>query len=205
LVEETPNHNYDLKTIYNAEAAEDNRLLQEESKQSGTDQACLSELSTPITNVELSVNIKDIQFPELGEHYAMLSCERIGLEVPVYWGDTQKILSAGVGHFMGSFLPGFERSILLSAHNNSYFKPLETIQVGDIITYDTNYGVFQYLIDEVSIINATEAERMLDGMLNYKDEKLIMYTCYPFNPFVSNKEKRLFVYGNKLSGPNVEK
>lgn len=205
LVEEAPDHYYELRTIYNVDAGSGNKSNSKSVTQSGTDQACLNESKIEVTKTADIVKMMDIQFPELGEHYAMLICERIQLEVPVYWGDTQKILSAGVGHFMGSFLPGFNRSILLSAHNNTYFKALETIQVGDIVNYATNYGEFQYRIDEVSIINAEDAEIMLDNMLGLFGEKLIMYTCYPFNPFDNNKEKRLFAFGNKLSGPEVEK
>ncbi|MDF2906403.1 MAG: class sortase [Herbinix sp.] len=205
LTEEAPNHNYDLKTIYHAQAKQDKIPIREEIHQTGTDKACLSEVGNEITNVDDIVKIDKIEFPELGEHYAMVSCERIDLEVPIYWGDTQKILNAGVGHFMGSFLPGFGRSILLSAHNTTYFKNLEIIQVGDVVRYDTNYGEFQYLIDEVSVLNADDAESMLNNILNFREEKLIMYTCYPFGSFANKKEKRLFVFGEKLSGPRVEK
>jgi sortase A len=133
----------------------------------------------------------------------MLTCERIQLEVPVYWGDTTKILSAGVGQYMGSFLPGFDRSILLSAHNTSYFKPIEQIQVGDIVAYGTNYGEFQYIVEEVTIMSVGEAEDMLDHLLALHEEKLIMYTCYPFQSLVGSKDKRIFVFANKLTGPRV--
>ncbi len=205
LVEETSDQDYELKTIYNADIRLDNIMYQEGRYQSGTDKACLKESKTESTDTENTIRIEDIQFPKLGEHYGMISCDRIQLEVPVYWGDTQKILSAGVGHFMGSFLPGFNRSILLSAHNNTFFRPLELIRIGDIIEFATNYGEFQYVIDEVSVIKEEDAEKMLDHMLGLSGEKLIMYTCYPFSSFVSNKEKRLFVYANKISGPEVEK
>ena len=204
LVEETSEHEYVLKTIYDAKAAQITESFQENVSQFVADKAPLNESESEITQIDHTIQIKNIQFPKLGEHYAMLSCTRIQLEVPVYWGDTQKILSAGVGHFMGSFLPGFQRSILLSGHNNTYFKTLEAVKVGDIINYATNYGEFQYEIDEVSILTVADAEKMLERLLTLNEEKLILYTCYPFH-LTNKKEKRLFVFGNKISGPEVEK
>ena len=202
LSDETPIPFYELKTIYKADTIQETRVYEAELYQPTPDITDINEDNS--TNIEEVVRINEIQFPKLGEHYGMISCERINLEVPVYWGDTKKILSTGVGQFMGSFLPGFNRCILLSAHNNTFFKPLEIIQEGDIINYSTNYGEYQYLIDEVSILNTGDAEEMLEHVLGRNGEKLIMYTCYPFRSNVSNKEKRLFVYGNKVSGPEVE-
>ncbi len=202
LSDEDPIPFYELKTIYNTDTIQETRVYEADLYQSTPNRTDTIEGSN--AKVQEVVRINEIQFPKLGEHYGMISCERINLEVPVYWGDTKKILSTGVGQFMGSFLPGFNRCILLSAHNNTFFRPLEMVQEGDVIQYSTNYGEYQYLIDEVSIVNTSDAEEMLEHVLGSNGEKLIMYTCYPFRSNVSNKEKRLFVYGNKVSGPEVE-
>lgn len=203
LGEDTPYDKLELKTIYKADA-----VYRDNPPHDDLDQPVIDEIQSD-SNVaqdiveDDTVNIKEIEYPKLGEHYAMLTCERIQLEVPVYWGDTKKILNAGVGQYMGSFLPGFDRSILLSAHNTTYFKPIEQIQIGDIVIYDTNYGEFKYIVDEVSIMNVEDAENMLEHMLILPEEKLIMYTCYPFQTFTGNKEKRMFVFADKLTGPRV--
>jgi sortase A len=41
-------------------------------------------------------------------------------------------------------------------------------------------------------------------MLSYQQEKLIIYTCYPFETLVGTKQERLFVFADKISGPTVE-
>jgi sortase A len=197
------NHESELKTIYHPEADIGQKQPQiiKEAVVMDTPLAIEAEGTS---QADLSVDIKGLQFPKLGEHYAMLVCDRIQLEVPVYWGDTSKILDAGAGQYMGSFLPGFGRYILLSAHNTTYFKCLEQIKVGDIIMYDTNYGDYQYVVDEITIMRVADAEVMLKDLLGERQEKLVLYTCYPFHSFAGSKEERFFVFANKQSGPRVE-
>ncbi len=203
LGQETPYDRLELKTIYKVDALKEESKSFEEPGQPEKNEIPTESNEVQKPAVEDIVNIKEIQYPKMGEHYAMLTCERIQLDVPVYWGDTTKILNAGVGQFMGSFLPGFNRSILLSAHNTTYFKSLEQIQIGDIVSCDTNYGEFQYIVDEVSIMNVQDAEDMLERVLGLHEEKLIMYTCYPFRAFGESKENRMFVFAEKLEGPRV--
>lgn len=152
-----------------------------------------------------NIAVEDIEFPDNGTHYGKIACDRIELEAPVYWGDSNTILKAGVGHFMGSFMPGYGKSILLSGHNTTYFKPLKYIKTGDVLTYNTNYGVFEYQVAEVKIINLSEIDSATrNEMLSYQEETLILYTCYPFETLVGTKTDRLFVFAEKLSGPTVE-
>ncbi len=60
----------------------------------------------------------DVEWPEPGDHYAQLECDRIELDAPVYWYDTPEILAAGVGQSIASKPPGYGRLVLLSAHND---------------------------------------------------------------------------------------
>lgn len=203
MAENAPDYNFEMKSIYKAEIKQNNPMAAGAAGQPSDETACLN-ISSKEENVEKTVDVKEIQFPELGSHYAMISCERIQLEVPVYWGDTEEILSSGIGQYMGSFLPGFDRGILLSGHNTTFFSPLEIIESGDIILYSTNYGEYRYRVDEVFVIREKKAEIMLEKTLSQPEEKLIMYTCYPFDLISGNSKERLFVYASKISGPRVE-
>lgn len=151
-----------------------------------------------------TVNISDLIFPDLGERYANLCCKRIALEAPVYWGDTKEILKDGVGQYIGSFLPGFERTILLSGHNNSYFHSLQKIETGDLLSCTTSYGEYEYVVTSVTIMSSADAEDSFDRMLSSEKEKLILYTCYPFDSLIAEKEDRLFVFADKISGPRIQ-
>ncbi len=207
MLEETESiseDNQETKTSYESEW-KDTRLAPADESMIADSQNTLKHDSLSkniIDNTVIKVN--DIKFPELATQYAMLYCDRIDMEVPIYWGDTDEVLDAGIGQYMGSFLPGFERSILLSGHNTTYFKVLEQIEAGDVVKCNTNYGEYQYVVDEITIIDKDDAEALMERMLSLKNEKLIMYTCYPFTPTISTKRQRLFVFANKLSGPMVE-
>jgi sortase A len=195
-----PNFNQELKSIYDPLEKQDEEIR---NQVIGDTEDEFGSLSWNAASNQV-ISIQDIQFPEHGTHFANISCERIELDASVYWGDTDEILKAGVGQYMGSFLPGFDRTILLSAHNTTYFKPLQLIEVGDCITYNTNYGKYDYRVTEVQVIHMNDAKEMQEELLSYEEEKLIMYTCYPFETLVGTKQDRLFVFADKISGPVVE-
>jgi sortase A len=203
IANEVPDFNRELKSIYNRASKEEVEVLSQVAAGTvGLGQG--SEAPSEEAKVNNVISIKDIQFPEHGTHFANLSCERIELNAPVYWGDTNEVLKAGVGQYMGSFLPGFGRTILLSGHNTTYFKPLQLIEVGDVIAYNTNYGDFQYKVTDVQVLPSSDARDMQEDLLSNKQEELIMYTCYPFETLVGTKQDRLFVFADKISGPTVE-
>jgi sortase A len=193
IAQESPDFNIGLSSIYDPSAADTANSSYDSENTVGA-----SEVQGEI------VSINEIEFPEYNTRYAALSCERIGMDAPVYWGDSKAVLKAGVGNYIGGYMPGFGKPILLSGHNTTFFKPLQNIEVGDIITYDTNYGKFEYRVSEISILYVTDATAKTKQLLSLNEEKLIMYTCYPFETLVGTKMDRLFVFADKISGPTVE-
>lgn len=169
-----------------------------------TTEVDINDSSKKKEEIPKTVSLSELIFPDLGEQYANLYCERIGLEVPVFWGDTKEILKDGVGQYIGSFLPGFDRTVLLSGHNNSYFSPLQRIETGDRLICDTSYGQYEYTVTSVTIMSLEDANDSFDRMLSSKKEKMILYTCYPFDSRLADKEDRLFVFADKISGPRLE-
>lgn len=147
-----------------------------------------------------SVAVEDVQIPSFGQQYAQISCERIGLSAPVYFGDSNDILRVGAGQYIGSFYPGYGRVIMLCAHNTTFFKPLQNVEVGDIFVYKTNYGVFEYQVTDTAVKDHNDTSAY---DFSLEKEQLILYTCYPFERMVGTKTDRLFVYCDKVSGPVV--
>jgi sortase A len=203
IAEEAPRFNQELKSIFQPNASKEAVAAKQEKS---SEQAAMTGSNTEIEIPEKSntVSMKSINFPDHGTHYAEVSCDRIQLKAPVYWGDTDDILKVGVGQFMGSFLPGFDRSILLSGHNTTFFKPLQLVEEDDIITLRTNYGEYRYQVMEVTVILAEDAKKKMDELLSYEKEKLILYTCYPFETLLGTKQERLFVFADIITGPKVE-
>ncbi len=134
-----------------------------------------------------------IDYPNFGNKYARIKISSIDLDLPVYHGDTLKILRYGVGHYAGSYFPGENGTIIMDAHNTSgYFKKLDQVKVNDKIVIETNYGVFTYIVENTKVVS----ENDLDAFkVSHDGEKLLLYTCYPINrSVVGRKTKRYVVY-----------
>lgn len=147
-----------------------------------------------------TISSSQITLPSYGDKYGEITCERIGLDAPVYYGDDNNIIRNGAGQYIGTFLPGFGRTIMLCSHNTTFFKPLQFIEAGDIITFKTSYGVYQYQVSRTDIRDHKDSTAY--NLIQEKEE-LIMYTCYPFETMVGTKTDRLFVYCEKIAGPTV--
>lgn len=138
-------------------------------------------------------NNKILNYPEYGTEYAKIEIDKIDVELPVYYGDTLDVLKKGVGHSSGSYFPGEGGSIIYMGHNSKkVFRRFFELQKGNEIIITTSYGKYKYEIYDMQIINETE----LDKLPIQKDkEKLMIYTCYPFNNIGYTKQ-RYVVYAN---------
>ena len=142
-----------------------------------------------------------VELPFTNEQYAVLRCEELDIKAPLYWGDSDIALEAGAGTYTGSSMPGYGSVILVSAHNTKYFKNLKAVKAGNVFSVKTNYGNFEY-----KVVN-TEVKSLAKGMpvnLDSSSEQLVLYTCYPFSPMSAVTNERLFVYCEKISGPEAE-
>ncbi|MGL5540815.1 MAG: class D sortase [Erysipelotrichaceae bacterium] len=147
-----------------------------------------------------TLHVSEILYPNLGDLYGELSIERLNVERSVYYGDSSAILAKGIGTYASSFLPGWERPILLAGHNVPQFQFLGKVVVGDKIQFRTHYGTFHYEITGTRIARADDASAY---DLGKNEEELIMYTCYPIDA-LGFKLHRLFVYAKKIDGPQIE-
>ena len=147
-------------------------------------------------------NKRLIGYPTYGEKYADLLVNTIDLNLPIYHGDSLTILKSGVGHYAGSYFPGEGGTVILAAHNTKgFFNRFEEIQLDDIVTISANYGTFKYKVYDTKIVNETDLDAF---KIQDKEERLIMYTCYPINKsIIGRKTKRYVVYA-KLVGENYE-
>ncbi len=145
---------------------------------------------------------KLIVLPKHGSKYATLEIPSINLKLPVYYGDTKKILRYGVGHYIGSYFPGENGTIIYAAHNDpGYFNKLDKVNVGDIVTINASYGTFKYQVYDTKVVKETNIAAF---DVNHDGEVLLMYTCWPINRSVfGRKTQRYLVYAKKI-GDNYE-
>lgn len=146
-------------------------------------------------------NVKDITLPVVNQQYAEIKCDKLGILAPVFWGDSDLILRSGVGTYTASSLPGYDRTILMSAHNATYFEGLEDVAQGDVFTLTTTYASFEYKVSDIKVLAADDADAV---DFNREEEQLVLYTCYPFQALASVNNERLFVYCDKIAGPSAK-
>lgn len=161
-----------------------------------------TEVVIPETEKEVIQEKKEvIEEPNIGDQYGKLTCERLGINSPIYFGDNKEVLDYGIGTYPVSWIPGCGRTTLMSAHNNLDFAPLANVEIGDKFTLTTNYGNFEYIVSEFTIVDETNLEAC---RLEEKKEQIVLYTCYPFYKISGRRTERFFVYLEKVSGPEIE-
>lgn len=150
--------------------------------------------------IDLSTN-KLVSYPKYGTKYGQIKIPSIDVDLPLYYGDTLKILRLGVGHSSGSYFPGEGGSVLCMGHNYSgYLKRLPETKIGDKITIETTYGIYTYEIYDTKIVN----QKQLDAApIQEEKEILMLYTCYPINA-IGHPTQRIFVYANLVDEQILE-
>ena len=140
-----------------------------------------------------SSNSKLKVYPEYGTQYATIIIPKIDVDLPVYYGDTLEVLKKGVGHSSGSYFPGEGGSIVYMGHNSKkMFKRFSELQLKDTITVKTNYGEFEYKINDMQIVDEKDTEKL---PIQTDEEILMIYTCYPFNN-IGYATQRYVVYAS---------
>lgn len=128
-----------------------------------------------------------------GAPLARLTIERLDVSVAVAEGTTQGVLRRAVGHLRRTALPGREGNVVLAGHRDTFFRPLEGIEVGDRISVDTLGGRDVYEVEWFQIIDPSELWVTRDS--GYA--ALTLITCYPFH-FIGSAPKRFVVRARRL-------
>ena len=113
-------------------------------------------------------------------------------------GDDARILRLSVGHIPGTAVPGLSGNVGLAGHNNTFFRPLRKVNVGDEIRYSTTAGTFTYRVVSLRVVLPSAIE-----VLNSTPKPtLTLVTCYPFNS-ISPAPQRLIVHAEMVTAsPN---
>ena len=112
-----------------------------------------------------------------------LKIDRIGVELPIYHGTSEKVLNKGVGHLEGSSLPvgGESTHSVMSAHRGlpsaKLFTDLDRMEIGDTFQIVVLDQVLTYQVDQVKVITPTEIGdlQIVEGM-----DYCTLFTCTPY-------------------------
>lgn len=112
-----------------------------------------------------------------------LTINKIKVELPIYHGTDETVLSRGVGHIEGSSLPigGKSTHSVLSAHRglptSTLFTDLNKLEIGDTFTIKVLDQTLTYQVDKISVVKPNEIS-------NLKVEKgkdyVTLVTCTPY-------------------------
>jgi sortase A len=92
-----------------------------------------------------------VRIPRLGAHYAR----------PVLEGTDHDTLSAGVGHYAGTAMPGAVGNFAVAGHRTTYGRPfhdIETLAKGDTIVVETRSSYVVYAVDRHVIVTPDHVE-----------------------------------------------
>lgn len=122
---------------------------------------------------------------------------KINVNIPVYHGTSEEVLSNGVGHFQDSSLPigGNNTRCILTGHrglpNSKLFTRLDELEKEDLFFISTCGEVLAYRITDIKIMEPEEAD-----MLEILPEKDLctLITCTPYGI----NTQRLVVTGERV-------
>jgi sortase A len=154
----------------------------------------LPELDSSFSNI-LSVSLPK---PKIGDVIGSLWIPRLKRTIDIVEGTGAKELKKGVGHYVGSVLPGFSDNSVLAGHRDSVFRNLGELKLGDLMTVQTDYGRFVYEVHKIRIVKADDKTVIVPTA----DAVLTLSTCYPFR-FVGNAPKRYIVQAGLVIGDPV--
>ena len=112
-----------------------------------------------------------------------LKIERIGVELPIYHGTSDKVLNKGVGHLEGSSLPvgGENTHSVMSAHRglptSKLFTDLDRLELGDTFQIVILDQVLTYQVDFIKVIDPTDISdlQIIEG-----GDYCTLFTCTPY-------------------------
>lgn len=134
--------------------------------------------SITLERMAYNINGKEVAKPYIMQKFASLTVDSIGINnVDIYEGKDDQSLLKGIGHDIGSNMPGENMLCVLTGYRNVYFGKLRNIEKDDEVKIETSYGTYYYEVDNIDV-----TDRDIFDFINYfeKGEKLVMYTQYPF-------------------------
>jgi sortase A len=132
--------------------------------------------------------------PAIGEVFGKVIIPKINQEYPIIHGTDQKELAEGVGHYVGSVLPGEPDNTVLAGHRDTVFKDLGTVEIGDTIIVETVAGTFTYKITNQRIVDKDDRTVIVP----YDRATVTLITCYPFD-FVGPAPDRFVLVGELVN------
>jgi sortase A len=126
-----------------------------------------------------------------GDMVGRMDVTRLGISVIILQGSSADTLRHGIGHIVGTPLPGEVGNSTLAGHRDTYFRQLRNIQPTDNIQIQTSSREFIYTVDWTKVVSPDETSVLKPS----QDARstLTLVTCYPFY-YIGPAPKRFIVH-----------
>ena len=125
---------------------------------------------------------------QLGDAFAIVRIPRFGADFarPLYEGTTREVLQRGIGHYLGTQLPGEVGNFAIAGHRTTYGKPfnqIATLKTGDVVLVETKDTYFVYRVNGGEIVPPTQTSVLLpvpdQPGVRPTAARLTMTSCHP--------------------------
>ena len=130
----------------------------------------------------------------IGGVMGRVEIRRLGLSVIVAEGVDQRTLRRAAGHIPGTAEPGEAGNVAISAHRDTFFRPLRNIRQDDVITVTTPRGNYDYRVVATKITEPSDVSVLASN----GKQILTLITCHPFY-FVGPAPKRFVVQAERIT------
>lgn len=199
----------DAVATYNKAVDSTGNLVLEESYKKG------EEYNTVLCNQKSAITIKGGNSSILSDEsyesilnmgngvMGSMEIPKINVNLPIYHGTSDEVLSVGVGHVLGSSLPtgGINTRSVLSGHrglpNAKLFTRLDEIVEGDLVFMRILGETLAYRVSDILIVEPEDVDSV--GIVEGKD-LLSLVTCTPYGL----NTHRLIVTGERVPFDEIE-
>ena len=136
-----------------------------------------------------------ISEPRVAEKIGELSCPTAGLHTDVYYVINRVSLRNGAAMSKKNGFPGQGERITVNGNAATAFKALYNVQVDDVITLQTTWGVYRYRVVSTDVANAEDIYTL--------GETLVLATAKSQKAFAYYNEEKLYVVAELIEGPTV--
>lgn len=158
----------------------------------------LSKLSHPLIKYSKLENYHNIlNFNGIGM-MGYLTISKIKVELPIYHGTSEEVLSTSVGHLEGTSLPigGPGTHSVLSAHrglpSSKLFTDVDKLVIGDTFTITILDSLLTYEIDQIVIVNPNDTSKL---KIIADEDYVTLLTCTPYGI----NTHRLLIRGKRIA------
>jgi sortase A len=131
---------------------------------------------------------RSIPKPAPGQPFAVLRVPRFGShwQMPVREGTGRDVLREGVGHYVGTALPGAVGNLALAGHRTTWGQPfhdIERLRTGDEVRVQTRWARFTYRVTGHQIVRPSQRDVLdpVPGQPRATPDQavLTLTTCHP--------------------------